>query len=386
MKVNQDSKPSLLIVYDYFYPGYKAGGPIQSLTNLVIALQNHYSISVITSAYDLHSNTCYDNILINSWNALTLPGTTSPLTIWYAGKNNLNGKKIKELLLRLNPDVVYLNGIFSYRFFILPLLVINKLKHNAKLVVCPRGMLQQGALGGKHLKKRLYLSFLKISGLPKNIHWHATNGKELEDIKKVFGQQQQAGIASNIPRRPLPVFQFPQKQNGKLKLIYLSLIAEKKNLLFLLEIIQHCSDVSLDIYGPVKDNGYWEKCKSIIAQMPGRVTYRGEVLPVKVQEVISEYDAAILLTKGENFGHALYESLSVGRPVITSLYTPWVNLEQQKAGWNITISTIDDGVTLLHSLCDMPSGVFNEYCTGAHNMATEYYARLNSVAEYTKLF
>lgn len=384
--MTKEIKPSLLIVYDYFYPGYKAGGPIQSLANLIITLQSCYNISVLTSAYDLHSDTCYENIKINSWNNITLYGSVLPVSVWYAEKKNPGKKQIKEVLQQIKPDIIYLNGMFSYRFFMLPLMVLNKLSNPSKIVICPRGMLQQGALDGRQFKKKIYLTALKISPLLKKVQWHATNYEEMEDIKKVFGQHQKVSLASNIPKKPVVTIKFPQKEKGRLKLAYLSLIAEKKNLLLLLEIIKNSNDITLDIYGPVKDKDFWETCKSLIDQMPGKASYKGEVKPLKVQEAFTKYDASVLLTKGENFGHALYESLSVGRPVITSNYTPWNNLQQQKAGWNIDISTINDGVSLLYNLYNMPSNVFNEYCTGAHKLAMKYYSQLNSVEEYTQLF
>ena len=43
----------ILIVNEYFFPAYRAGGPIQSLTNLIIALEHEIDFSVFASAYDL---------------------------------------------------------------------------------------------------------------------------------------------------------------------------------------------------------------------------------------------------------------------------------------------------------------------------------------------
>ena len=379
-------KQSLLIVYDYFYPGYKAGGPVQSLSNLIIALPANFDISVLTSVYDLHSDKPYTGVKTNSWNSIELPGSASPLNVWYADKNNLSSKQIKALLIEVSPDIIYLNGIFSFRFFMLPLRSANRVSQSLKIIICPRGMLQQGALANRQLKKKVYLRALKMSSLLKKVTWHATNEEEKNDIKKIFGKKQLVDVASNIPKKPLAAIQPSQKKAGELRLVYLSLIAEKKNLLFLLSILKNCDGISLDIYGPVKDNDYWIKCKKLINQMPAKVKYKGDVVPAKVQKTFAGYDASVLLTKGENFGHALYESMSSGRPVITSNSTPWINLQQQKAGWNIDITTINEGVTLLNHLKTLPANIFNGYCTGAHELATKYYSQLNTIKEYTRLF
>ena len=46
-----EKKLKVLILCDWYEPGYKAGGPIQSITNLIIALENKYTFKVVTSAY-----------------------------------------------------------------------------------------------------------------------------------------------------------------------------------------------------------------------------------------------------------------------------------------------------------------------------------------------
>lgn len=221
------NKPSLLIVYDQFYPGFKAGGPIQSLTNLVIALEQYYKISVLTSAYDLYAPDKYPNINLNFWNEVTVSASSKPINIWYAGKNNPQVKTIAKIIDELSPSFIYLNGIFNYRFFILPLIAIVRSGHKPKLIICPRGMLQSGALSGKSLKKKFYLKILELSGFLKKADWHATNKEEEEDIKQKFGKRQRVVIAANIPKAPVKTIRFPAKQNG-LRLVYLSLIAEKK--------------------------------------------------------------------------------------------------------------------------------------------------------------
>lgn len=50
------------------------------------------------------------------------------------------------------------------------------------------------------------------------------------------------------------------KESGSLHLVFLSRISEKKNLLFLLRVLAHNSELSvqLDIYGPIEDKAYWK--------------------------------------------------------------------------------------------------------------------------------
>jgi hypothetical protein len=60
-------KSKLLIFSDWFYPGYKAGGPIKSVTNLSIALQKEIDVFVFTADTDLNETKPYPNIQANTW-------------------------------------------------------------------------------------------------------------------------------------------------------------------------------------------------------------------------------------------------------------------------------------------------------------------------------
>ncbi len=385
MFINPSLSKRIIILYDHFYPAYKAGGPIQSLTNLVISLHKEYDIAVMASGYELSADHPLDEIKMNTWSDVFLPRCTSAISVCYAGLRKPSRSTFIKCLKDRQPTVVYLNGMFSFRFVIIPLLCVNKKK--IKLVICPRGMLQKGALAGKSLKKKLFLSALKISGLLKGVRWHATNEEEQEDVRRIFGKRSDITIAKNIPRKPVDTVNKSTKIPGELRLVFLSLIAEKKNLLQLIEVISKAQgNISLDIYGPVKDEQYWKTCQLEIEKNPGKINYKGEVLPEKVQEIFSKYDASILLTKGENFGHALYESLSAGRPVITSYFTPWNDLEEKKAGWNLDISNNDDCMHKVELIASMDNDAFNVYCNGAYEMAKLYYAEAADLSGYYKLF
>jgi glycosyltransferase involved in cell wall biosynthesis len=376
-------KPRLLVFNDYFYPAYKAGGPIQSLVNLIIHLNDQYEIYVITSACDLNEYTPMEGVESGKWCNVKLPGSQTPVSVWYVGKNEKIKTTIKTAVQELRPAVIYINGMFTYKYVILPLLLIK----NIKTVICPRGMIQAGALAGKYLKKKIYLTILRFSGVISNIWWHATTEVEQEDIRKLFGDSSRVVVAGNIPRKPVSLVTYADKQEGKLRLIYLSLVTAKKNLLQAIEaIIRSNNNISLDIYGPIKDTGYWEKCELAIRRSAGRIQYKGDVKPELVQLTFAKYDAGLFLTKAENFGHALYESLSSGRPIITSYFTPWHDLESKQAGWNVDIDNLENIITTLNKVADLPSSEFNNYCTGAHLLANEYYNQGFNLEDYKKLF
>ena len=378
---------TILICNDYFFPGFKAGGPIQSIVNLVKLLQKHYRIYILTSSSDLGDTRTYDNISEDKWNKVLLPFCSSTVDVWYASKRHVGYADIKGIITGLQPDIIYLNGLYSPQFFLYPLLISRKLKYNLSVCVCPRGMLQSGALQVKSLKKSMYLKILKGVHLLDNVSWHATNDEEQNDINKYFPNSKRTLIAYNIPKSPFDFPVKPTKTKGKLRLVYLSLITEKKNLHLLLEALVLANPlIELNIYGPIKDDKYWDnKCLPIVNKLKDRVNYSGNIQPDKVQEIIGLYDIFALLTMGENFGHALYESLSIGRPILTSYFTPWNDLAIKKAGWNVDISDTPSIVNKLNQLVTMENSELAEYCEGAHSLALNYYNQ-KFIESYCQLF
>jgi glycosyltransferase involved in cell wall biosynthesis len=382
-----NKRKKLFIIYDWFYPGFKAGGPIQSLTNLAKTLVDDFDVYVITGSTDLQSDVNYTGITLNSWQEINLPATDRSINVFYADAARLSKDLFQSLFSQIKPDVVYLNGIFSYRFFMMPMLALRAIDDNTKVVVCPRGMLKKGALEGKSLKKKIYIRAVKLSGLLNEVYWHATSPEEAKDIASHYPVNQGIMVAANIPKKPFSDISFIDKEKGKLRLVYLSLINQHKNLDLLLRFLKGLekSDVSLDIYGPVVDEAYWRRCQALLAQMPGKVQYKGGIEPGMVQQVLSQYHAAVLLTRGENFGHALYESLSVARPVITSNFTPWQNLYENKAGVNVDINNINDCSQKIRQFVDMEADEYHGFCIGAYKLAKEYYSNLNAREKYKKI-
>jgi glycosyltransferase involved in cell wall biosynthesis len=101
------------------------------------------------------------------------------------------------------------------------------------------------------------------------------------------------------------------------------------------------AEVIYNIYGPVKDNEYWNKCKSVISRLPKNISvyYHGELSPDLIPGVLANSHVIIQPSKSENFGHSLYEALTSGLPIITSHYTPWNQLSEENAGYNVSIDT-----------------------------------------------
>jgi glycosyltransferase involved in cell wall biosynthesis len=354
------------------------------MNNLVNVISNDFNISAVTSAYDLKQTTPMEEVQLGNWNKM------GNIRVRYLLHSEINFSNIKRLMFSENADTIYLNGMFSLPFTFYPLWLWKNNKHaGKKICIAPRGMLQEGALKSKKFKKILYLNTLKFLGLHKNVVWHATDIQEKKDIKFHFGEKSKIDI---VPDTPRPCLEKPfeiTKQKGELKLIYLSLIAEKKNLHLALSWLKDLIiPVSFDIYGPVKDEMYWNQCNKIISELPAniKVNYKGLVNPAQVQEAFAKYHAFFFPTKGENFGHVIYECLGAGRPVIISDKTPWNNLQEKKGGFDLCLDSKDNFLHAIINLHSMDQEEYNHWIKGSFNIAKEYWNNNDFHNEYVRLF
>ena len=101
--------------------------------------------------------------------------------------------------------------------------------------------------------------------------------------------------------------------------------------------------VVFDIYGPLEDATYWTTCLTLMKELPPSVSvhYHGPVEHDEVDEVLQAHDLFLFPTRGENFGHAIFESMRAGTPVLIADTTPWRNLEALGVGWDLPLSDPD---------------------------------------------
>jgi glycosyltransferase involved in cell wall biosynthesis len=238
------------------------------------------------------------------------------------------------MLQHLQPDKLFVNGIYSIPFTWIPALL-----YPSKTIVHVRGMLHAGALNQKSFKKRVFLAAIKSSGLQSKVTFCVSDENEAKYTKAVFGEKVKVQIAQNFPAsfEALPVL---NKKVGEIKLVSVALISPMKNHALVLEALKQVkSKVVWDIYGPIKDQKYWEQCKQLILKLPSNceVNYKGELNPNQVYSTLKNYHVFILPSESENFGHALYEAMIAGKPIITSNNTPWNSLAENQAGWNVSL-------------------------------------------------
>lgn len=377
------NKPKVLVMADWFDPGFKAGGPIRSCVNFAGNLKDHLDIHVLTTDRDLGDHAPYPGIQQDTWIRHSLG-----INVFYASPQWISWKNILEAIRSVRPDVIYLNSMYSRYFSLYPLLMKKRGAINSKVVLSPRGMLKDSAIQFKAGKKKLFLRLFRLLGLQRGIVFHATDATEQQDIKKYFGTVQSVLIGNNHGLQhalKLPV----SKAVGEVDLLFIGRLHPIKNLHYLLELLRTVRrTVRFTIVAGMENKEYWDQCQEIIQSLPEniRVHYAGELPHPGLETVMNAHHLFVLPTKGENFGHAIFEALAAGRPVLVSDQTPWRRLAQYKAGWDLPLDRPQDFAAVIEAVADMDQPTLHEWCHGAWNFCKAYLDNAGIKEQYIKLF
>lgn len=376
----------ILLIYDHFLPAWKAGGPIRSLEQMIRNLHDSFDFSVLCSAYEYDENEVLKNIKTDEW----MPWKNKA-KIFYNSKHSLNRKYFIGRYEDVAPDIIYINGLFSYHYNIISLLAAKKYTKknaNVKIILSPRGMLHPGALSQKSFKKQLYLRFMQMTRIHRAIHWHATDDQEATYVKNHFGNVN-ISIAGNFPKFS-SLLPSPPKLPNSLIMGTLALISPMKNHLEILKSLKdRTSNIIWHIYGPVKDQQYWNECMHLINLLPKniQVVYHGAVEPARVHKLFEQIHLYIQPSKSENFGHAILEALSAGKPVITTNTTPFTKLNEYKAGYTVAINQLESQLSsAIDQFSKMGSDEFSTYQKGAAHFANNFVNVENLKKQYRTMF
>ena len=367
---------------DWFDPAYKAGGPIRSCVNLSKMLSQQHNIYVITGNKDLGGQLL--DVQMDEW-----VKKSYGVSVMYVSDSSNMYKILSQEVNRLMPSVIYLNGLYSKRFTLLPLILKKRNLFNPKIVVAPRGTLQKGALQRRKMKKMAFFALVKLLGLMDGVFFHATDQQEQRDIvENLKIPLKRIMIVPNVPSTGGDDIKPINKFEGSLDLVYISRLAPHKNLKFLLQRLKVIEGkVKLSVYGEIEDN-YWDKCLIDIAQLPKSISveYMGTIPHSDVIGVLSNNHFFILPTKGENFGHAIFESFAAGRPVIIGDQTPWKELEKHGLGWDISLENPEKWERSLNEAVSMGQQEFSAKCQNASEYAQCFMESSRLKYKYNTLF
>jgi glycosyltransferase involved in cell wall biosynthesis len=386
------ARPAVLILLGSYLPGYKAGGPIRSIANLVAALGGEFRFKIVTGDRDLGDQAAFPDIVANRWvrvgqaDVMYLP----------PGLRGILG--MCALLYSADRETgLYVNSFFATRFSILPVLMRwLKLCRPRYLVLAPRGEFSPGALHLKHPRKRLFIWISQLLGLHRNVIWQASSTLEAADIRRQFPSAHNVPIAEVIPSvdsdrertGALAATRHP-KRRGELRAVFVSRISRKKNLAGALSMLAGVSgNVFFDIFGPAEDDDYFQECQHAIAALPAgiQVRYRGQIEHAEVGKIFADHDLFLFPTFGENYGHVISEALVAGCPVLISDQTPWRNLEAAGVGWDIPLPETERFQAVLQQCVNGDDAWHAALSLRASEYGAKHTARPESIDANRRLF
>ena len=359
-------KKDILIIMGRYLPGYRDGGPVRSIKNLVDYLGKEYNFKILTYDRDHGDTEPYPNIRVNDWNRV------GNADVYYVAPGKFTRKVIVDLSNK--SDLVYVCGCFSD--YSINTLIANRLKKiKVPVVVAAMGLFSLGALQIKALKKKIFISVFNFLGMFKNIYWSATSLMEQEDIANVTNtEKSRIYIAEDLPRTVQKDRITKNKRKGYIKVVFISRFSPEKNLKQAIKILQQVNcQTDFIIYGPDENKAYWSECQKELTKLPGNVKWewKGNLESEQVVDTLKQYDILLFPTKGENFGHVIQEALSAGCPCIISDQTPWQDLEVQGVGYVFPLDRNNLFVNAIEKYAAMDKVEFQSVVDKTHNYAVK---------------
>jgi glycosyltransferase involved in cell wall biosynthesis len=366
-------KKRILIFSQYYLPGYKSGGGMRTIVNIVANLKDRFDFFIITSDHDGPSDrTPYKNVKLNDWNEV------EGAQVFYLSGIRTVYSKIPELIRAVGPDIIYSNSYFSiFNIYLLILNRLNKFK-GITYLISPCGELSDGALKLSYYKKKVFIFAAKLLGLHRNIFWKATTELEKREIERLGIETGRIYIAPDLTARPASLkgeHRKLEKKEGSVKFVFLSRFSRKKNFKYFLEkLLQAKGNIEVDIYAPVDDEKYWNECAEMIEKMPPhiRVQKKPPVPHPEVHAVLGRYHFFVLPTLGENFGHVFLEALAAGCPILISDRTPWRGLAEKKIGRDLPLEDDTSWEKAIAECVSMPQEEYDLWSANARKFALKW--------------
>ena len=127
-------RPIILTFINYYLPGFKSGGPIRSIANMVEALDDQFEFRIVTSDRDSLDVAPYQGIRSDAWISV------GKALVYYVSPGRRRLFSWARLLRETPHDVLYLNSLFNPVYTLLPLLARRLAgPQKQRVVVAPRG-------------------------------------------------------------------------------------------------------------------------------------------------------------------------------------------------------------------------------------------------------
>lgn len=375
----------VLTFLGHYLPGWRTGGPVRSLANLVERLGDQIEFRIVTFDRDL-DGARYEGVEPDRW----LP--VGKALVRYVRPSIWLPLHVAWIVRRTQYDVLYLNGYFDRTFSLPAYLSRRRAAGRPSCIIAPRGEFSPGALELKSRRKRMHLRLFRAARRRGQVRWHAASAHEATDIRRVFGPDADIVVAEN-PTVVVGSAEAPDRVRGQapspLRVLFLSRITPKKNLDMALEVLGRVRcEVDLRIVGAIDDQAYWERCRRRIAALPPhvKVAYEGSKPHEQILRELPTFDLSFLPTRGENFGHSIVEALAAGVPVLISDQTPWRGLAAARAGWDLALADPGAYVAAIEEMAGLTIEERQERSRNAVDYARSAVRHEAAIAQSLKLF
>lgn len=261
---------------------------------------------------------------------------------YVSGYNPLKGSfkiEINKLFDDINPDVVHINCCWMPACALVQRMAQ---KRNIKVVLTPHGMLEPWIIKRHYWTRKVpALLLFQKAAVKKADCLQATAESEKQNLLKL-------GYNSNIKivKLGIDAESIAMKTSWKKskQLLFLSRVHVKKGINYLIEAADILRDELQGYKILVAGEGDADYVASLKQQIMDKglqdiIQLIGGVYGDKKWELFQTSDFFVLPTHSENFGLAIAESLASGTPVITTVGTPWNDLNSSNAGAWIEIGT-----------------------------------------------
>jgi len=108
--MHHNLKPTILTFVGYYLPGYKSGGPVRTIANMVDHLGDELDFRIVTSDRDAMDAEPYAEVTVEKWNQV------GNAQVYYISPKRRSLPGIADLIQHTTYDVLYLNSFFKILF------------------------------------------------------------------------------------------------------------------------------------------------------------------------------------------------------------------------------------------------------------------------------
>lgn len=259
-----------------------------------------------------------------------------------SGYNPLNGKFKKEvagILDEIKPDIVHVNCCWMPACAAIQCIAQ---KRGLKVVLTPHGMLEPWIVKRHYWTRKVpALILYQKAAVQKADCIQSTAESERDNLMKL-------GYNTNIKIVRLGIdadgIELKKSWKKTRQILFLSRVHVKKGINFLVEaasvLREELKGYKILVAGE-GDADYVAAMKQMIGEhgLQDIVQLIGGVYGDEKWRLFQTSDFFVLPTHSENFGLAIAESLASGTPVITTVGTPWTDLNETGSGACIEIGT-----------------------------------------------